>query len=539
MMLEMMLEMMLQLMQQLRAILKRSAGSGIGLWIRERLPRKTTLNLPAQLLLMNLVLVVFSLGGLILFTGQHLSAQIVDRHEHDLQLHAENVADVMADPWDNLQDGKLDAQTVIARLVGSDAQSTGPRVLLMDPDLTVFQSSDSRVPLRTEPEGDEIRAARAGIPQPTIRWDEWSKEERLYVAEPLLKDGDQTIGFVQLSVPTAPMRVEILGAWMGLLGLGGAVLLATLLTSILLARHIADPVRQLTATSEQIAAGCLTGRVSPAGPDEVQRLGLAFNRMAERVQAMMTQQQMFVDNAAHELRSPLTTLRLHLDLVRARQPEGDEKTVRSLGQMEREIDYLQRMVGQLLALSIVVDREQAVPKSSLDLARLLYELADDMQAVIQLAGLTLTMEVPPHLPPVDANAEQMTIMLRNLLDNAVKYTRAGGTVTLAASPGDHAIEIRIADTGIGISPSALPHIFDRFYRVDQAHSRHSATGNSGAGLGLALVHSVVQAHGGDVRVMSRIDEGTTFVVTLPIRTGITSTRANGSQRPSEKVVSTN
>jgi signal transduction histidine kinase len=400
--------------------------------------------------------------------------------------------------------------------VSTHAQSTGTRILLMDQAFKILQSSDPSVTLRTERERAEIKAALTGKPQATIRWDEGSGQERIFAAEPLLRDGIQTIGYVQLSVPAAPMRLEIVQAWMGLLGLGGGVLFTTLLASIALARRITIPVQQLTTTSEQIAAGRLTTRVAPAGPNEIRRLGLAFNRMAEQVQATITQQQMFVDNAAHELRSPLTTLRLHLDLLRTSHRDPDEKSLRSFLQMEREINYLQRMVEQLLALSRVGENQHTAAKKPVDLAGLIYEGADAMHDVIQKAGLALDMQVPEHLPPVEANAGQMMIMLRNLLDNAIKYTRTGGTVTVAATTGQDTIELRIADTGIGIPPDALPHIFERFYRVDQAHSRRPSSGVSGAGLGLALVHSIVQAHGGDVQVTSKVGEGSTFLVVLPI-----------------------
>ncbi|OGO33277.1 MAG: hypothetical protein A2Z03_08525 [Chloroflexi bacterium RBG_16_56_8] len=157
-----------------------------------------------------------------------------------------------------------------------------------------------------------------------------------------------------------------------------------------------------------------------------------------------------------------------------------ELTRRYLGQMQNEIGYLQRLVDHLLALASVEgsDTQRAAVMEAIDLTGLLTETADEMQIVAQESGLTLDVKLADHLPPVNANREQMSILVRNLLDNACKYARRGGTITLAARVADQAIEICVTDTGVGIPADALPHIFERFYRADPARSR----GGSGAGL---------------------------------------------------------
>jgi signal transduction histidine kinase len=237
---------------------------------------------------------------------------------------------------------------------------------------------------------------------------------------------------VQVSIPTAPIYAEMRQTWLTFLVIGGIVLFVTIAASTFIARQIAVPVQKLTATSEQIAAGRLNERVSPAGPDELHRLGVAFNQMAERVQAMIAQQRAFVDNAAHELRSPLTSLRLRIEMLQTRGKNDSDLTQRYLGQMEREVGYLQRLVEHLLALASVENSDQAAPKTSLDLAPILYDVADGMSEVAQQAGLTLQTDIPEHLPAIEANAEQMNSLIRNLIDNATKYTRSSGTITLTA-----------------------------------------------------------------------------------------------------------
>lgn len=471
-----------------------------------RLPR----SLQGRLLLTYLAVTVLGVGGLILWTGQRLQAAIVEQAEHQLELKAFIIADALREPLEKWAKGKKPDGRSLDSLVHSYAQSTGGRVTVTDAQLQVLFSSDERVPLHGEENHPEFIAARAGSEQHDIRWDEWSGEERLFVAAPVTEEGREVIGFVQLSVPLAPIYVQTRQIWLNLFTAGGVIVLATALVSLLLAHQIAQPVEALTAITEEIAANRLEQQVIPAGPDEIQRLSCAFNRMTERVREMLTRQQAFVANAAHELRSPLTGLRLRLEMLQNYASSDNGLTRHYLYQMEREVDHLRRLVDLLLALSSL-DEGEHLPRFPLDLAPLLYELADEMGPLIRQASLNLRMDVPPHLPPILANPEQMRIAIRNLLDNAIKYTPTEGWITLRAWADGGVVRISVADTGIGIPTEALPHIFERFYRVDKARSRQKG----GTGLGLALVQAIIEAHGGQVEVNSQIGRGSIFTLHLP------------------------
>ncbi|MGQ9816010.1 MAG: HAMP domain-containing sensor histidine kinase [Candidatus Roseilinea sp.] len=287
--------------------------------------------------------------------------------------------------------------------------------------------------------------------------------------------------------------------------------------STVLSRYIARPVKTLNAVTEEIAAGHLEQQVSPAGPSEIRRLGYAFNRMAERVREMLARQQAFVADAAHELRSPLTSLRLRLEMLQTHGQTDSAMSQRYLRQMEQEVDHLRRLVDHLLALSSL-DEGNRLPQTHLDLTPVLYDLMNDMSLIVQQASLRLETDIPYHLPPVMANAEQIRIIIRNLPDNAIKYTPANGQITIKAWSDNDTVKVSVADTGIGIPADALPHIFERFYRVDKSHSRQQG----GAGLGLSLVRSLVEAHGGRVEVHSEPGKGSAFVVSLP------TTKTSGS-----------
>jgi signal transduction histidine kinase len=372
------------------------------------------------------------------------------------------------------------------------------------------------VSLGQQDNAPELIDAQRGITRPSIRWDTFRSEQRLFVAAPIAGDRSAVLGYVQLSVSMTPIIEERVHIFVTFAGISVVVLLVTILASILLARQIVVPVQHLTMTSEQIAAGKLDERVTPAGPSEVRRLGDAFNQMADRVQVMMAQQRAFVDNAAHELRSPLTGLRLRIEMLQTHSASNAALTQRYLSQMERELGYLQRVVDHLLALASAEQNEQAAPKTALDLSRVLYDLPDEMSPLAQHARVTLETDLPEHLPAVLANPDQMRIAIRNLLDNAVKYTRPGGAVNFSARATDERVEIVVRDTGAGIPADALPHVFDRFYRVDAAHSRSSATSVGGVGLGLSLVQAIIKAHGGMIRVTSQIGSGSAFTIELPL-----------------------
>ena len=474
----------------------------IVLWIRQRVP-----SLSSQLLITYVTVMLIALGGMIGWTGRQLAAETILQAQDQLQLHAQIIANALREPIARSGEASNnpDARS-IPDLLTSYAANIGGRVTLVDAEFKVTDSSDSQVALDTVENFPEFSSTHYDI-----RRDSSNTEERLYVAVPIPSNPTHPLSFVQLSVSMSPIYATINRKWFDLFGIGAVALVITILATLLLARRIAIPVQHLTTLSEQIASGRLDERVSPDGPSEVRRLGHAFNQMAERVQAMIVQQREFVDNAAHELRSPLTSLRLRLDLLDEHGTSDPALTKQYVGNMQRDVGYLQRLVDHLLTLASVEEGEPA-EKSLVDFAPELREIVDEMALIIQQAQLTFTVTVPEHLPYVQVNVDQIRIAVRNLLDNAMKYTRAGGTITLTAKSVDHALEIKVADTGMGIPAEALPHIFDRFYRVDHARARKQG----GAGLGLALVRTMVEANQGTITVESRENEGSQFTVRLPV-----------------------
>lgn len=463
-----------------------------------------------RLLLTFATLMLAGVGSLILLAGWQITSTAVDQNANELQLQAQLLANALREPIERSDDNHSFTGRTLADLTTSLAQNVNGRITIVDTRLNIHSSSDARVRNTAETNRPELAAAQEGKTLYDIRWDTATNEQRLFVAAPVLGEHAALVGFVQLSVPTAPIYASIVRTWLVLLAIGALVLIATVIASIFLARQIAVPVQHLTTTSERIAAGHLDERVAPSNPDEIRRLGVAFNQMAERVQEMIEQQREFVDNAAHELRSPLTSLRLRIEMLQTHGAKNPELGKHYLNQMARDVGFLQRLVDHLLALASVEGAEK-MPRAEIDLAPLLHEITDSVEPIARENEIALQTEIPDHLPRVLANAEQMNILIRNLIDNAIKYTPRGGTITLAAKSNHQEIEISVHDTGVGISPHDLPHIFDRFYRVDRARSR----AQGGAGIGLALVRAIAEAHGGRVQAQSEMNKGSTFTLFLP------------------------
>lgn len=478
-------------------------------------PRRSSLQ--AHLLATYLALIGLSIAGFILFVGFRLQRAALEQAQRELAMQSDIIANALREPLEH----RDSAGRSLDNLLRSYAASAGVRVTLADANRQPIVSSDDP-PGRDDDHKDKSddhkdksddRKDKGDLSRTSANLlvSNGERDGRLFVGSPISNDTGQPIGYVQVSVPTDPIYAEMRQTWLSLLALGGGVLLLTALASLTLARQIAHPIESLTQVSDAMAAGDLSQRVQPGGTDEIARLGRAFNQMADQVTDMLTRQQAFSANAAHELRSPLTALRLRIEMLQTYVPTGDDDlTRRYLAQMDGEVQRLRHLIDNLLALA-AVDEAAAPPRVPLDLAPLLYDTADSLEPVAQTAGVTLLVDAPPHLPTVTANAEQLRMVIWNLLENGVKYTPPGGTVTLSAVAHGATVDIRVADTGIGIPADALPHIFERFYRVDKARSRRAG----GAGLGLALAHDIVVAHGGSIDVESAPGQGSRFTVRLP------------------------
>lgn len=278
-----------------------------------------------------------------------------------------------------------------------------------------------------------------------------------------------------------------------------------------LADRALQPIDRIIRTARAISSQDFTQRIGYRdAADEVGRLATTLDRMLDSLQEAFERERRFTADAAHELRTPLTAIkgRIGVALSRSRTPAEYENTLQDL---EREADRLIRLANGLLYLSRL-ERQDHLPSFSqeVDLSNLLAALAEQMQPLAQAQHIELDVRIVPELS-IRGNPDYLTNLVLNLVDNALKHTPRGGTVALKAHRSGDRIEVAVCDTGVGIEDKHLPHLFERFYRVEGARSR--STG--GAGLGLAIAAEIARLHGGTLTVRSQIDRGTTFILQLP------------------------
>jgi signal transduction histidine kinase len=293
-----------------------------------------------------------------------------------------------------------------------------------------------------------------------------------------------------------------------LLAIMGAGSLAILVT-LILSRSILHPVDALTKAARRMGSGDMSQRVDIKTRGEVGELSEAFNAMADNLERLELLRRTMVTDVAHELRTPLSNVRGYLEAI---QDDMVQPTREVIDSLHEETMLLNRLVNDLQELSLVEAGKLHIEVQVLELRQTLQHAAALAQPSANKKGLTPRTQLPPTLPLVSADPERVGQILHNLLNNAIHYTPEGGEIIIKAEHKDDFIEISVQDTGSGISPEHLPHIFERFYRADQSRSRKTG----GAGLGLAIVKHLVEAQGGQVSAASQTGQGTTISFTLPV-----------------------
>ncbi|MBW7882625.1 MAG: HAMP domain-containing protein [Caldilineaceae bacterium] len=389
-------------------------------------------------------------------------------------------------------------------LGGLSAQLSGDTVIfLLSPDGEVWGWLGRNSTMRPFPISPGAYTARyAG--------DEW----RIY-GKPLEGTGGAVSGWLQVAQSLKP-TAELLSALLLQLlwGIPMALLLAGVGGYFMASRALA-PIERITRTGEAISTSDLSRRIGYSGPaDEVGRLAATFDRMLDRLQAGFERERRFTGDAAHELRTPLAALKGRIGVTLS-QPRQPGEYVETLQEMEQQVDRLVRLSSDLLYIARLEQGRLKLDYESVGLADLLSAVVDQLQPQAGSKNITIVETVPPGLE-IRGDFDMLVRLFLNLLDNAVKYTPAGGRVALHAGQSKSGVTIIVSDTGPGIPAEHLPHLFERFYRAESARSRDgNDNGRGGAGLGLAIAHEIVNAHGGSLAVQSSPEQGTTFTVHFP------------------------
>jgi heavy metal sensor kinase len=277
------------------------------------------------------------------------------------------------------------------------------------------------------------------------------------------------------------------------------------------ARLALRPVRQLSRTAHAISPSELKRRLPLRGTnDELDQLADAFNGVLSRLEQSARQMRDFTANISHELRTPLAALRGEAEVTLA-APRPAEEYRRVLESQLEEFDKLSRLVNDLLTLARAESGAIVLRSEPVDLAGLAQAATGWLRPVAEDRGLVMELEAEGEIV-VNGDAHWLEHMLLNLLDNAVKFTQAGGVIRVRTYTEHGQAVLEVSDSGIGIPPEALEHIFDRFYQVEESRSNQAG----GTGLGLALVHWIVEAHLGHIDARSQPGAGTTFKIKLPL-----------------------
>jgi len=380
---------------------------------------------------------------------------------------------------------------------------------------TLLAGADAAVSL--SPQAEDIVFALTdnggNIIYPTQGWDEnqFSLDEQQ--ALPILVDG-QTVGRVH----AVPIKLRRSGHGTGegfktvsrflfaVAIFGGALGIAF---GVVASRSLTAPLSRLAEAARRIGRRDFSRQVEVAGSDEVQEVARAFNEMVSALEEAETLRRNLVADVAHELRTPLSVLQGNLRAILDGVYPLEQAEIARLYDQTR---LLNRLVNDLRELAQAEAGQLALNLQAVDLANLLEETAATFSPVAEAENVTLETKIPADLPPLRADAARLAQVLHNLLSNALRHTPPNGVITLSAGRGDDQLWVSVSDTGEGISPEDLPHIFERLYRADRTRVR--ATG--GAGLGLAIAKAIVEEHSGVIAADSSLGRGSTFTIRFPL-----------------------
>ena len=322
------------------------------------------------------------------------------------------------------------------------------------------------------------------------------------------------IGVVLLSSPVQTMMQSLYELRDQMLVIFIVVAVIAIIFCLVFSQIITKPMTALTRSIQNMARGDFSVRVKVRGSGEMRRLARTFNSMSEKIESLDQARNQFVSNASHELKTPLATMKIMIESL-IYQPEM-EVGLRTefMTDINREIDRLSSVVTDLLTLVRMDVKDVKLSRENMSLAALIKDTKHLLEPMIKKRQHTLTLNIQDDCD-MYADRTKLQQVVYNLMENAVKYTQEGGKVDVALQRIGRSAVLTVKDNGPGISAEHLPHIFDRFYRVDKARSREAG----GTGLGLAIVHQLVMLHGGEIHVESEEGKGTSFIVELPLHMG--------------------
>ncbi len=344
---------------------------------------------------------------------------------------------------------------------------------------------------------------------------EFEEEEQWFssVVFPV-NEGKQFSGWVEVVIPVSEERRILSHIVLLMISLGSAIVLLLFFSGRFLARKTLSPVEQIRKQVDTIYEKNLSNRiVSPNPSDEIGQLAATFNLLLQRLEKAFDSQKQFIADASHELKTPLTILRTHWEKLAAQDDIPYNHRVRIQSDVD-ELVRLSSLINNLLLLASTKEKIASDELPVINFSELCRTLSDDILVLAESKNQQVDVSITDNIF-VKGDKARIYQLLLNLADNAVKYTPQNGWIIVSLQRGEKFAEFVIKDNGIGIPGEHLPHVFERFYRVDKSRSRKTG----GYGLGLAVCKTIIEAHNGTVSIESEVNRGTTLVVKIPLAAG--------------------
>jgi signal transduction histidine kinase len=466
------------------------------------------MSIRTRLLLINIVWLAVVFVGISLFAGSQITAGLRVDYEQRLISAIELIAQGIAPSAAQFARDEIDDAAMQAVFAPYQNQLGGTlQLVFTGQPIELYRGTNTARSRIADFRAPEIEAAVAG--QPIVSERTVSGEARLITAASVAENGNP-IGLVLLSVPTSALQTLIVQRW-GILILGMIVLTVIAALCVLaIAQHMLKSLRELHDSAARWANGDLAHRITAPGQDEIGAVARAFNTMATRIQSMLEAQRTFASNTSHEFRTPLTAIQLRTEALK-RSPAVTQDTAarQSLDEIDAEIARLTTLIQGLTLLARLDADQLELGRDEVDIVRFASALCQQMRPYAEDKQIVLHLVTPTEPIYVSVNLTHLTLVFRNLLDNAIKYTPSGGSVEWSLAPHGNDIIHTITDTGIGIAPEVQPHVFERFYRADRARMRDVP----GSGLGLSIVAAILRAYRGEIQISSPgVNSGTRVTV---------------------------
>lgn len=480
-------------------------------------------SLANQLLITYLLVITIALMAVSLWALVAIRKESLTDLQNTLEVEAVNLGlEIDNDLVLDSPQARRRIQTAVERR----ATRLGVAIVVVDKDGRLLSDSSPPLALKNLSNEQEINEALAGVISNTTRSEPASNINWLYVAYPVRSMGETT-GVIRVGVALTEIERRLKRDLIVFLEIIFATGVVTILISLWLANRVNRPVKEMSALAKQISiSGDFSAFLPVSRKDEIGELCISFNQMIGRLREQERMRQEFIANASHELKTPTMAIGSVVEALQAGAAEDPKMRSQFLQSLERLTDRLTSLIQDLLDISKLDSGAEARGQESVGINQLISEAVEQVRAHAEKKGVELSLKLAEGEtgetsegagglaePKIAGNFLQLLRAITNILTNAVNYTPEGGAVTVTSRLIEGKVSVRIQDTGVGIEPADLPHIFERFYRADKARTRETG----GTGLGLAITREIIARHHGTVDVESTVGKGSTFTIQLPLQ----------------------